>query len=50
LPGADYVPPVYTVFNIAHTACRLIAMVDYRLHTVWVHRVFTHGEYDRWKP
>ncbi|HEY2380162.1 MAG TPA: type II toxin-antitoxin system HigB family toxin [Terriglobia bacterium] len=49
-PSADYVPPVYTIFDISHNKYRLITVIDYRLHTVWVHRILTPPEYDRWNP
>ena len=48
VPKADYVPPVYTVFNTG--SYRLIVVIEYRFHMVFVFRVFTHDEYDRWTP
>lgn len=47
---ADVVGP-QTVFNIGGNKYQLIALVNYRLRTVFVQRVLTHAEYDQedWK-
>ena len=47
---ADVVGP-QTVFNIGGNKYRLIALVNYRLRTVFVQHILTHTEYDRedWK-
>ena len=46
-PGVDYVAP-YMVFNIGGNKYRLIAKIEYALGKVYIFRVFTHAEYDRW--
>ena len=48
--SADYVDP-FTVFNIGGNKYRLIAVIHYNRHKVYIREVLTHGEYDRdkWK-
>ena len=48
--SADYVDP-FTVFNIGGNKYRLIAVIHYNRHKVYIRDVLTHGEYDRdkWK-
>ncbi|NUQ35349.1 MAG: type II toxin-antitoxin system HigB family toxin [Planctomycetaceae bacterium] len=37
----------WTIFNIGGNKCRLVAKIDHLRGRVYVHRVMTHGEYDR---
>jgi mRNA interferase HigB len=46
-PSADYVSP-YTIFDIGHNKFRLITVIEYKLQKVFIQRVLTHAEYDRW--
>jgi len=49
-PSADYVEG-FTVFNIGGNKYRLIALIHYNRHKVYIRHVLTHEEYDRdgWK-
>lgn len=49
-PSADYVDGL-TVFNIGGNKYRLIALIHYNRHKVYIRDVLTHEEYDRdaWK-
>jgi len=48
-PSADYVAQgEYTIFNIGGNKYRLITFVRYTAQTVFIKRVMTHAEYDRW--
>ena len=49
-PHADFVGK-YMVFNIAGNKYRLITVVHFNTHTVFIRDVLTHAEYDkdRWK-
>jgi mRNA interferase HigB len=40
----------YVVFNIHGNDYRLITVIRYLKKQVFVHEVFTHPRYDRWKP
>ena len=40
----------YYVFNIAGNRYRLIAAIHFNTQTVYIRSIFTHGEYDLWKP
>jgi mRNA interferase HigB len=40
----------YFVFNIAGNRYRLIAAIHFNTQTLYVRAVFTHAEYDRWRP
>lgn len=40
----------YVVFNIHGNDYRLITVIRYEKKQVIVHDVFTHRDYDRWKP
>ena len=40
----------YTVFNISNNKYRLIARIVYRSQTIFIIDIFTHQEYDDWKP
>jgi mRNA interferase HigB len=40
----------YTVFNISNNKYRLIARVVYRSQTIFIIDIFTHKEYNDWKP
>lgn len=44
---ADYVKP-YTVFDIAGNKCRLITIVSYSVGIVFIDKILTHAEYDKW--
>jgi mRNA interferase HigB len=48
--SADYVPPCYVVFDIGGNKYRLICAIHYNVSRVFVREVFTHAQYDRWKP
>jgi mRNA interferase HigB len=47
---ADFVDP-FTVFNVAGSKYRLIAVIRYRWQVVYVRHILTHAEYNRekWK-
>jgi mRNA interferase HigB len=49
-PSADQVGN-FTVFNIGGNKFRLITLIDYNYHKVFIRYVLTHAEYDknRWK-
>ena len=40
----------YVVFNVGGNKYRIIADVVFRSQTVFIKHVFTHKEYDSWKP
>lgn len=40
----------YIVFNIHGNDYRLIVVIRYKKKQVLVHEIYTHSEYDRWKP
>lgn len=40
----------YYVFDIAGNRCRLIAAIHFNTQTLYVRAVFTHAEYDHWRP
>lgn len=44
---ADYVAP-YTIFDVGGNKFRIIAAIHYNRERVYVHRVLTHADYDRW--
>ncbi len=46
--SADYVAP-WTVFDVGGNNYRIVAKVEYKFGKVFIFRVFTHAEYDRWK-
>ncbi len=45
--SADYVRP-YTVFDVGGNNYRLITVVRYRDHKIFIRWVLTHREYDEW--
>lgn len=47
--SADYVKE-QVIFNIGGNNYRLTAWVNYNAQRVWILKVMTHNEYDRWKP
>jgi mRNA interferase HigB len=47
-PSADYVAP-FTVFDIGGNNYRLVAKIEYKFGKLYIFRVFTHSEYDRWE-
>jgi mRNA interferase HigB len=47
--SADWVKP-FVVFDIAGNHFRLICVIHFNRQTVYVRHVFTHLEYDQWKP
>jgi mRNA interferase HigB len=49
-PTADYVPPRYTVFNIGGNKYRLVTCIQYSSSRVYIREVFTHAQYNTWKP
>lgn len=40
----------YIIFNVGGNKYRVIADVVFRTQTVFIKHVFTHKEYDSWKP
>ncbi len=46
---ADFVKG-FTVFNVGGNNYRIVARVVYPSQTVLITDVFTHAQYDRWKP
>jgi mRNA interferase HigB len=46
---ADWVKP-FVVFDIAGNHYRLICAIHFNRQAVYVRHVFTHAEYDNWKP
>lgn len=47
--SVDLVNP-YTVFDVGGNKYRVITRVSYLHQTVHIKYVFTHKEYDKWKP
>lgn len=45
--SADYAAP-YTIFNVGGNKFRVVTVVEYRTQRVYLKRVMTHPEYDRW--
>jgi mRNA interferase HigB len=48
--SADLVQPDFIVFDIKGNHYRLVTRISFIYRTVWIKHVFTHAEYDRWKP
>jgi mRNA interferase HigB len=48
--SADWVQPDYVVFNVRGNNYRVITRVNFTYKTFWIKQVFTHQEYERWKP
>lgn len=40
----------YLVFDVGGNKFRLVTAVHYNRQMVFIRRVFTHKEYDKWKP
>lgn len=47
--AVDKVAEFY-VFDIGGNKYRLIAAIHFNRQILYVQEVFTHGEYDKWKP
>jgi len=47
--SADWVNG-WIVFDIGGNKYRLVVDVEFRVQQVYVKHVFTHKEYDKWKP
>ena len=47
-PHADAVD-LFTVFNIGGNKFRIAALVHYRAQIVYIKRIGTHEEYDKWE-
>jgi mRNA interferase HigB len=45
--SADYVPK-FTIFDVGGNAYRVITVIDYKTERVYIHKVLTHSEYDKW--
>jgi mRNA interferase HigB len=48
--SADWVQPDYVVFNVRGNNYRVITRANFTYKTFWIKHVFTHQEYERWKP
>ncbi len=48
--SADWVQPDYIIFNIKGNKYRVVTRVSFTHKTFWIKHVFTHPQYDRWKP
>jgi mRNA interferase HigB len=48
--SADYVQPDYIIFDIKGNTYRVMTRVNFTYKTFWIKHVFTHAEYDKWKP
>jgi mRNA interferase HigB len=48
-PSAENVKG-FTVFNVSGNKYRLITRIDYQHQRVYIRDVFTHAEYNRWRP
>lgn len=40
----------YHVFDLGGNKCRLIAAVHYNRQILFIRHIFTHRQYDRWRP
>lgn len=40
----------YVIFNVGGNKYRIVADVVFRTQTIFIKYVFTHKEYDSWKP
>ena len=47
-PGADYVPKNKVVFNIKGYEYRLVVKIAFKSRTVYILKIGTHAEYDKW--
>lgn len=47
--ATDKVKDFY-VFDIGGNKCRLVAAIHFNHQRLYVRHVFTHKEYDKWKP
>jgi len=45
---ADYVPKLFTVFDVGGNDYRIVTVIHYDKQRVFVREVFTHTQYDRW--
>ena len=45
--AADYVAP-FTVFDVGGNRYRVVTVIHYNRQRVYIRRVLTHSEYDRW--
>lgn len=45
--SADYVPPCM-VFNVGGNNFRVIGVIHFNRQKLYVRKVFTHADYDRW--
>lgn len=41
---------MYYVFNIGGNKYRIVAAIHFNTQTMYLRHVFTHKEYDKWKP
>ncbi len=48
--SADWVQPDYVVFDIRGNNYRVITRVNFTYKTFWIKHIFTHQEYENWKP
>jgi mRNA interferase HigB len=48
-PSADYVSKgEFTIFDIGGNKYRIVTFIRYSSQTVFIKKVFTHAEYDKW--
>jgi mRNA interferase HigB len=45
---ADYVPDQFTVFDVGGNEYRIVTVIHYNTQRVYIRRVATHIEYDKW--
>lgn len=45
----DYVPKRFTIFDVGGTSYRVVTTIDYSNQRVYIHKVLTHAEHDKWK-
>jgi mRNA interferase HigB len=48
-PSADQVKQ-FTVFDVGGNKFRVISGISFAVQALLVNHVFTHNEYDKWKP
>jgi mRNA interferase HigB len=41
---------MYHVFNVGGNKYRIVAAIHFNSQVTYIRHVFTHKEYDKWKP